>query len=211
MPFAVSLLQTLRRLGGIGLMLLGVIDSSPVPMLGGLDILIVVLAARNRQPWFYYAAMAIVGSEIGGFITYRLGRKAGEEGMERRLGRERAARLHRLIKKWGFGAVAVPAALPPPFPLTPFLLFAGATQYSQKKFLAAFATGRAVKYPLIAFLASVYGRRFLMRKIGRYEPMVLAFVIFTTVGIALLGLWAYMRTRQPQSAKQPAPAQHLPG
>lgn len=113
-------------------------------------------------------------------------------------------------QKMGFGAVAVPAMLPPPFPLTPFLLFSGATQYSQKKFLAAFTTGRAVKYPLIAFLASVYGRRFLMRKTGRYEPIVLGFVIFTTFGIALLGLWAYMRTEPAQSAKQPVPTQHLP-
>jgi membrane protein YqaA with SNARE-associated domain len=76
MPFAVSLLQTLGRLGGIGPVLLGVIDSSPIPVLGGLDILVIALAAHNREPWFHYTAMAIVGSRISGFIAYRLGRQS---------------------------------------------------------------------------------------------------------------------------------------
>lgn len=137
--------------------------------------------------------MAVVGSEVGGAITYWLAKKAGQEEMQKRLGKRRVEKLHRFIERWGFGAVAVPAMLPPPFPLAPFLIFSGATQYSVSKYLAALATGRVVKYTLLAFLASRYGRR-IFSPVGRYEPILIALVIAALIGIALLAYWAYKKT-----------------
>ncbi len=48
----------------------------------------------------------------------------------------RAAKVYKAFERWGFSAVAIPALLPPPFPFVPFLLAAGAMQYSRQKFLA---------------------------------------------------------------------------
>jgi len=96
------------------------------------------LAARHHEPWPYYALMATIGAVIGGYITYALARKGGKEAMDRKLSRKRAKQVSKVFERLGiFSPVAIPALLPPPFPFVPFLIAAGAGQYSPKKFLAA--------------------------------------------------------------------------
>src|ERR1700674_427204 len=154
---AISTWVRLRRLGGWGLVLLGVADNSVIPLTGSMDVLTIWLAARHREPWPYYAAMATLGAVIGGYITYALARKGGKEAMERKLSRKRARKVSEAFARWGFGAVAIPAILPPPFPFVPFLLAAGAMQYPRKKFLAALTVGRGIRYTIAAGFGFHYG------------------------------------------------------
>src|SRR5208282_3798268 len=92
---AIPIWQRLRRMGGPGLVLLGVADNSVIPLTGSMDVLTIWLAARHREPWPYYAFMATLGAVIGGYITYSLARKGGKEMMERKLSKKRAARFSR--------------------------------------------------------------------------------------------------------------------
>src|SRR5436305_2921095 len=80
----------LIALGGPGLILLGLADNSVVPLPGSMDVLTILLASRRRELWFYYAAMATIGSVIGGYVTYRLARKGGKETLERKVSKKRA-------------------------------------------------------------------------------------------------------------------------
>ncbi len=91
--FAVSTWVRLRRLGGPGLVLLGIADNSVIPLTGSMDVLTIWLAARHREPWIYYAAMATIGAVLGGYITYALARKGGKETMERKLSKRRARKV----------------------------------------------------------------------------------------------------------------------
>ena len=50
-----------------------------------MDVLTIWLAARHQEPWPYYALMATLGAVLGGYITYSLARKGGQEAMERKL------------------------------------------------------------------------------------------------------------------------------
>ena len=122
-----------------------------------MDVLTIWLAARHREPWPYYALMATIGAVLGGYITYSLARKGGKQAMEHRLSKRRAAKVYKRFERWGFGAIAIPALLPPPFPFVPFLLAAGAMQYSRKKFLGALVLGRGVRYSIAAYLGVLYG------------------------------------------------------
>ncbi len=149
---AISTWVRLRRLGGWGLVLLGVADNSVIPLTGSMDVLTIWLAARHREPWPYYALMATIGAVLGGYITYSLARKGGKQAMEHRLSKRRAAKVYKRFERWGFGAIAIPALLPPPFPFVPFLLAAGAMQYSRVKFLGALVLGRGVRYSIAAYL-----------------------------------------------------------
>src|SRR5271170_1010184 len=95
---AVPLWRQLRHLGGIGLVLLGLIDNSVIPVTGSMDVLTIWLAARHREPWPYYAFMATLGAVIGGYITYALARKGGKEAMERKLSKRKAAKVRKAFE-----------------------------------------------------------------------------------------------------------------
>jgi membrane protein YqaA with SNARE-associated domain len=156
-----NLAHWLLHLGGIGLIPLGLIDSSVVPIPGSMDFATILLSARDKHLWFYYAAMATAGSVLGGFVTYRLARKGGKEALERKLSKRKVDKVLKAFERWGFAAIAVPALLPPPFPLVPFVIAAGAMQYSVPKFLIAMTIGRSVRYTILAFLGATYGRHIL--------------------------------------------------
>jgi membrane protein YqaA with SNARE-associated domain len=178
---AVSVWSWLRHLGGVGLVLLGLADNSIVPLPGSMDVLTILLAARHGQLWWYYAFMATVGAVIGGYITYGLARKGGKEAFERKLSKKTAEKVFNRFERWGFFAVAVPALLPPPFPIVPFLLAAGALQYSRRKFVGALALGRGVRFTIVAGLGAIYGRH-IVRFFSRYYKPAL----FTLIGLAVI-------------------------
>jgi membrane protein YqaA with SNARE-associated domain len=126
-----------------------------------MDFATILLSARDKHLWFYYALMATAGSVLGGYLTYRLARKGGKEAMEKKLSKRNVNKVVRTFERWGFAAILVPAILPPPIPMVPFLIAAGAMQYSRPKFIAALTTGRAVRYLILAFLGVRYGSQIL--------------------------------------------------
>jgi membrane protein YqaA with SNARE-associated domain len=187
--------QRLRRLGGPGLVLLGIADNSVIPLTGSMDVLTIWLAARHREPWPYYALMATLGAVIGGYITYALARKGGSEAMQRKLSKKRATKVAKAFERWGFFAVAIPAMMPPPFPFVPFLFAAGALQYPHKKFLAALTVGRGVRYSIAAYLGFHYGRHILRFFNHYYKPALTILIGMAVVG-AVMSLIQYLRYRK---------------
>ena len=206
---ATSTMAWLRRLGGLGLILLGIADNSVVPLPGSMDVLTIWLSARHRDLWPYYAAMATIGALIGGYITYALARKGGKQALERKFPGQKAKKLLQRFERWGFWTVTVPALLPPPFPMVPFLIAAGALQYSRKKFLGSLALGRGIRFFIIAFLGQVYGKAIASFFSKYYKP-----ALFTLIGLAVLGgvlaLIEYLRlhkkSHQAPAASRPKAA-----
>ncbi len=192
---AMSVWRHLRRMGGPGLVLLGVADNSVIPLTGSMDVLTIWLAARHLHPWPYYAAMATLGAVIGGYITYALARKGGKETMERKLSKRRAQKVSRTFERWGFGAVAIPALLPPPFPFVPFLVAAGAMQYSKAKFVGALTLGRAVRYSIAAFLGFHYGIHILHFFSQYYKPAMAILIGLAVIG-AIMSIVQYLRMKK---------------
>ncbi|MBV8050121.1 MAG: VTT domain-containing protein [Acidobacteriaceae bacterium] len=192
---AFSLWGWLLRLRSIGEIAVGLADNSIIPMPGSLDVLTIWLAASERRYWLFYALMATVGALIGGYITYELARKGGKEALERKLRKRQAQKLTSRFERWGFGAVAVPAILPPPFPIVPFLLAAGALQYPRKKFLAALALGRGVRFTVIAGLGAIYGDA-IVGFFSKYYKPALAILIGLAIIAGVFGVIEYLRHRK---------------
>jgi membrane protein YqaA with SNARE-associated domain len=196
---AATVAHTFRRwifhLGALGFIPLGLLDSSIIPVPGSMDVLTIVLASRDAKLWPYYAVMATIGSVLGGFVTYRLARKGGEKALEKRLSAKTVKRVTKIFEQRGFAAIAIPALLPPPMPLVPFVLAAGAMQYSVKKFLLAMTVGRIVRYMILAYLAARYGRKML--------PMLLAHpLVLGGVGVVMMVAVVYFVTRGMKSKKK---------
>ena len=186
-------------LGGPGLILLGLLDSSIVPIPGSMDAMTIVLAAHQRTWWPYYAVMATIGSVVGAYITYRLARKQGDKALHARLSPRNAKLVTETFEKWGFGAIALPALLPPPMPMVPFVIAAGALQYSPKKFLAAMTLGRILRYCILAYLGAVYGRKIFAVVLAHGE-VTLAATIGLAVVVALGFLLMRFRKKRPAIA-----------
>ncbi|MGB6843989.1 MAG: hypothetical protein WBE09_03745, partial [Candidatus Acidiferrales bacterium] len=91
---------------------------------------------------------------------------------------------------WGFGAIAIPAVLPPPVPMVPFVLAAGAMQYSVNKFLLAMIAGRSVRYCVLGYLSARYGRYMLRFITELPHPVVIIAIVLavaaTTAVVFLL-------------------------
>lgn len=196
-----------RHLGGPGLVVLGLADNSIIPMPGSMDVLTIWFVVHHRKYWYYYALMALAGSLLGGYLTYRLARKGGKEVLEHRVGAKSTKSICAHFEHWGFWAIFVPALLPPPIPFVPFLLAAGGLQYSRKKFLSALALGRGLRYGILAYLGVLYGRHFL-RFFNQYtKPTLYALVAMSAIaGVA--ALVAYFRYRG--QGETPSKAAHQP-
>ena len=181
-----SMRHWLFHLGGLGLIPLGLLDNSPVPLPGIMDVATILFSARHQQLWLYYALMATVGSVMGGFVSYRLARKGGKAALERRFSPRKVDKVCKIFERWGFGAIAIPALLPPPMPMVPFLLAAGAMQYPAKKFLVALTLGRISRYMILAYLAARYGRQIIAFFAAHGHPVVVAILLLLIATAAVL-------------------------
>jgi len=190
----------IHRLGGPGLILLGIIDNSAIPVPGGVDIFVVLLSSHRRGWWLYYAFMAVIGALLGGYLTYRLAEKGGEETLEKEIGKQRAQKVYDKFKKRGFGTIAVSAILPPPFPMVPVLMAAGVLQYPRKRFLAALASGRAARYFALALMGRFYGTAILSTLSRYYQPL-----LYTLIALAALAGFAallYFKIYRPRRQRE---------
>jgi membrane protein YqaA with SNARE-associated domain len=196
----------LIHLGGPGLILLGLADNSLIPLPGSTDVVTILLAAHHVQPWFYYTIMATAGALLGGYLTYRMARKGGKETLEKRFSPRKVKRVYAIFERWGFAAVAIPAILPPPFPIVPMLLAAGAMQYPTRKFLTALAVGRGLRYAILGYLGFHYGRHIVRFFAQYYWPVLIMLIVFSVAG-GLFGLYQYKHRQKGERPKvsQPRP------
>jgi len=189
----------IHRLGGPGLVLLGLFDNTPFVSAppGSSDVCVILLAAHNPIWWAYYAFMATVGEVLGGYFTYRLAEKSGQQTLEKRVGKQKAQSIYRGFERFGYMTVLGGALLPPPFPFTTVLMTAGVMQYPRKRFLFALIAGRGLRFFVEAFMGRIYGRQMISFFRGHYHLFMVILVglaIAGGVGTAIYYLW-YRRRR----------------
>lgn len=195
------------RLGAPGLIVVGLIDNSIIPIPGGMDFFVILLASSHREWWIFYAVMATAGAMLGGYITYRLAKKGGKERLEKKIGKRRSTKVYQRFEKNGYATVLISALLPPPFPMVPVLMTAGVLQYPKKKFLPALGIGRAIRFFALALLGRLYGT-VIAGWFSRYYKPFLYFLIAAAVlgSLATLLYFKWYRPRQ-QKTRGPAPPQ----
>ena len=145
-----------------GIVVLAALDSTIFfAFPGGIDTAVVILAARGGVfPWIA-ALLATAGSIGGAALTYWMGVKIGEHGLERYISGSRLARIRRKVHSAGAIEMAVLDLIPPPFPFTPFILAAGALTVDVMTFFMTLAVCRLIRFGIEALLAAIYGRALL--------------------------------------------------
>jgi membrane protein YqaA with SNARE-associated domain len=188
-------------LGGPGLIVVGLIDNSVVPIPGGMDVCVILLTSHHREWWVYYGAMATVGAVIGGYVTFRLAKKGGKTSLEKKVGQKRAEKAYKQFEKGGFSTVLIGSIVPPPFPLVPVLMAAGIMQYPKQKFLSALAIGRGMRFFALAFLGKVYGTAIVAWLSRYYKPFLYVLIALAVVGgITALWYFKWYRPKHKQTA-----------
>ena len=191
-----TMLHLLFSLGLLGLFLVSIVDSSfvPLPLPGVTDLMLVLFAARHANPWMLIV-IATFGSALGGLFSYQVGHSGGMAFIEKRTPVAIFRRVTRWMESHALLAVAVPALLPPPMPLSPFVLAAGALKMSRKKFMVAFTASRFLRHAGAVWLGIHYGKHVLdfwglfSAKWGTTILVVLWTGILISVGYAFWQLW----------------------
>jgi membrane protein YqaA with SNARE-associated domain len=168
------------HLGGPGLLLLGIFDSSFLFAPLGNDLLVVAMTAHYRSVprMLYYAAMSTVGSVFGCLLVDMVLRRAGEKGLQHYLPLKRIEYVKKRVEKNAVWALILASIAPPPFPFTPFIMAAAALQYPRLRMLTVTGVARMVRFTALGALALLFGRN------------ILRWAQSETVGIVLVGLIA---------------------
>ena len=162
----------------------------------GADALVIYLASTYGEAFWVFPLVVTMGSVAGNALTYWIGRCAGDAGLPRLLAPRQVERLKASVQKAGAGRLAAAAVLPPPFPLTPFVLTCGALDLDRRRFFLVFGVMRLIRFGTLALLVRQFGngvRQFLESQELQTGVTVFAFVALAATIAAAVVL--FRRTR----------------
>ena len=180
-----------------GVVVLAALDSTlffSLPF--GIDAAVIILAARMRALWWLVPLLATAGSVAGAALTFWMGVKIGEQGLERWVPRKRLTAIRARVREKGAIALAVLDLIPPPFPFTPFVLAAGALDVTPRTFFVTLTVCRVLRFGLEAALALVYGHRIMsLLESDRFHDVVMMFIAIA-IALTVLSLVQVVRATQ---------------
>jgi membrane protein YqaA with SNARE-associated domain len=142
-----SIGNALIAFGPLGVFVIGLLDSLGVPLVGGVDALLIYLAVKTPHVAYLAATTATVGSILGNLLLFRgarygVRRFASEEVPE---GKRQKFRLW--FQRYGLLTVFIPAVTPfVPLPLKVFVISAGAMHTPVGRFLGVVLLARVIRY-----------------------------------------------------------------
>jgi membrane protein YqaA with SNARE-associated domain len=160
----------------------------------GSDALVVVLASTRGEMFWLFPPIVTAISLIGAALTYWVGRSAGEVGLPRLVSSPHLDRMKSTVQKAGAGRLAAAAVLPPPFPLTPFVLTCGALDLDRRRFFLVFGLMRLIRFSAVALLARQYGDR--VRQILESQELQTGVIVVVLIAITAMIASAVMLFRR---------------
>ena len=166
-----------------GAYLLAALDATMVFFLPfGIDAVVIYLAARHDMFFWLYPLLATAGS-VTGAASLLDRSKAGRDRTRALRSEPPAHAVPQPRPEKGRVAMAFAALLPPPFPLTPFVLTCGALEVDRWMFFATFAAMRLIRFGGEATLARIYGRGVLrVIESTPFQNLIVGFIVVAMVG-----------------------------
>ncbi len=183
-PIIHIIARALFHAGGLGLLALGALDSSPLVIPLGNDLLMLALSARYHERMPYYAVMATLGSLIGCLFTDWISRKS-EGGLKKFVSGKQLDLIRKQVEKRGGLTLLVVSVLPPPFPFTAFVAAAAAFRYPRAKLFSFVGVGRVARFAIEGALAIHYGRWIIKQaESPLLEHVMIALIVISICGSA---------------------------
>ncbi len=192
------ILHLILSFGLAGFFLVSVVDSSfvPLPVPGISDLMIIFFAAQHTN-LFLLVGVATAGSALGGYLSFQVGHKGGMQFLENHVPKRIFKRVCGWMEQHAILSVALPAILPPPMPLSPFVLAAGALKMSVRTFMVSFTASRLLRHMLAAWAGVFYGKQVLQlwnRFSDKWATTIL--IVFWAFLLVFVGIaiWRLYRT-----------------
>ena len=189
-PIIHTIARALFHAGGLGLLTLGALDSSPIVVPMGNDLLVLALSARYHERVLYYVAMATAGSLIGCFATDWISRKS-ESGQKKFLSGKHLDYIRKLVEKHAGWTLVVASLMPPPFPFTAFVAAAAAFRYPRIKLLSFVGVARFVRFAIEGALAVHYGRWIIRQAESPLLDHVMIALIVISIGGSAFSIYQW--------------------
>jgi len=189
----------------VGVFILGALDSTlffSLPL--GIDASVIILAARMRALWWIVPLLATAGSVLGAALTFWMGAKIGDHGLEHWVSHKRLARVRTRIRTKGAVALAVLDLIPPPFPFTPFVLAAGALDVRPRTFFVTLAACRVLRFGLEGALAVTYGQGVLSWLESDLFNDIVMFFVAIAIMLTVLSIVQVVRATRAPARKRAA-------
>ena len=191
-------METLKNLlltwGVPGLFFIALLDSAGVPLPGGPDAVVMLLSWQRPNSMLFIALAASLGSTVGNWLLYQVGRKGGGAALARFDPKKRDWVTDKL-KRNDFLAILIAMLGPPPFPTKIFILMAGAFEMRMGRFLVAVFSGRLVRFLGEAYLGARFGDEAAEVLANHYGTI--AVVLIGVVVGSLLGRYFWSRRQAP--------------
>jgi membrane protein YqaA with SNARE-associated domain len=178
----------LKPLGFWGLGGLAFVDTGLFPIPPTMDLVLIGYVTTAHSRLLLYCFVAALGSALGSLIPYYVGRAGGELFLLKRINRERYEKLRDGFEKQEFLAIAIPAMIPPPFPMKVFEFAAGVFEMKPLLYVASIFCGKFLRFLLFATITIVYGPTILhsfTHELHRHFALILAFAAILVIGLAL--------------------------
>ena len=180
-----QLKTALIAFGPFGVLVLALLDSCGVPLPGALDASLVYLAWHSPAMAYWTASAAVFGSLAGNIGLY-LAARHGVRRFVREPDPSKPQKFRIWFDRYGLITVFVPALVPIPLPMKPFVISAGVMRTRVAEFLGVVLIGRFIRYFGEAYLGVSLGKDaqgFLLRNGWTLTgvALALAFVLFVLV------------------------------
>lgn len=155
------------------------------------DVLLMALTLGNPSWGLYYAAIATVGSVLGGTFGYLIGWWGGKPLLLRLIGEDRVSKAHDTFERYEGWAILIAGLTPVPYKV--FTIGAGAFYVNFRVFVLASLISRGARFFLVAGTLQLLGP-WVKEVLEQY------FNLFTIALVACIVLGYWIVKRQTKKA-----------
>ena len=164
---------------------LAALDSAGVPIVGGVDVLLITVAAHTPDKAYLSALCAFAGSVFGSAVLFSIARHGGNVLLSKHINNARGVQIYNWFRRYGLVTVFIPALSPIPLPMKVPVFCAGALKVRWPIFLSVVAAARLIRYLALAYLGMHFGPK-TFEYIRTHWPLVLSVAAAMTAVILWL-------------------------